>query len=92
MYIILRQETRPWKVRRWGPVAAAHLSAWQAFNPAVGSSGDVGIWREAYLVKAGGYENIYNNMPRHGLGQAGELKPASGARQAARARTAAQQA
>ena len=71
---------------------AAHLPAWQAFNQAVGSNGDVGIWHETYLVKAGGYENIYNNMPRYGLGQAGELKPASGARQAARARMTAQQA
>ena len=68
----------------------AHLPAWQAFNKAVGSNGDVGIWHETYLVKAGGYENIYNNMPRFGLGAAGELKPAAGARQAARTRLTAQ--
>jgi hypothetical protein len=70
--------------------SAAHLPAWQAFNQAVGSNGDVGIWHETYLIKAGGYENIYNNMPRFGLGAAGDLKPAAGARQAARSRLAAQ--
>ncbi len=68
----------------------AHLPAWQAFNKAVGSNGDVGIWHETYLVKAGGYENIYNNMPRFGLGAAGDLKPAAGARKAARTRLTAQ--
>jgi hypothetical protein len=70
--------------------SAAHLPAWQAFNQAVGSNGGVGIWHETYLIKAGGYENIYNNMPRFGLGAAGDLKPAAGARQAARSRLAAQ--
>ena len=68
----------------------AHLPAWQAFNKAVGSNGDVGIWHETYLVKSGGYENIYNNMPRFGLGAAGQLKPASGARKAARSRLSVQ--
>jgi hypothetical protein len=68
----------------------AHLPAWQAFGRAVGSNGDVGIWHETYLVKAGGYENVYNNMPRFGLGAAGELKPAAGARKEARLRMAAQ--
>src|ERR1700722_20128283 len=42
---------------------AAHLPAWQAFNKAIGSNGDVGIWHETYLVRAGQYENVYNNMP-----------------------------
>ena len=70
--------------------ANAHLPAWQAFGKAVGSNGDVGIWHETYLVKAGGYENVYNNMPRYGLGMAGELKPAAGTRKAARARLTAQ--
>ena len=70
--------------------ANAHLPAWQACSKAVGSNGDVGIWHETYLIKAGGYENIYNNMPRYGLGMAGELKPAAGTRKAARARLTAQ--
>ena len=66
-----------------------HLPAWQAFNKAIGSNGDVGIWHETYVIKAGAYENIYNNMPAHGLGAAGTLKDAGDARQAARGRMAA---
>lgn len=65
---------------------AAHLPAWQAFNRAVGESGDVGIWHETYVIKAGQYENVYNNMPPFGLGAAGTLKDAIGARQSARRR------
>ncbi len=67
----------------------AHLPAWQAFNKAIGANGDVGIWRETYLVAPGRYENIYANMPRYGLGLAGEIVDAVGARQAARQRVAA---
>jgi Domain of unknown function (DUF4188) len=55
-----------------------HLPAWRAFNRAVASNGDVGIWHETYLVKAGAYEAIYNNMPPYGLGIAGTLAPAQG--------------
>lgn len=65
---------------------AAHLPAWQAFNKAVGSNGDVGIWHETYVIKPGSYENIYNNMPTWGLGAAGTLVEAKGARKAARER------
>ena len=68
---------------------AAHLPAWQAFNKAVGSNGDVGIWHETYAIEGGRYENVYNNMPRYGLGAAGVLKDAVGGRQAARARMGA---
>ncbi len=64
----------------------AHLPAWQAFNKAVGSNGDVGIWHETYPVKGGTYENVYNNMPAFGLGAAGQIKDAVGARQEARGR------
>ena len=67
----------------------AHLPAWQAFNKSVASNGDVGIWHETYVVKAGSYENVYNNMPPFGLGAAGVLKDAVGARQEARKRLAA---
>jgi len=56
----------------------AHLPAWKAFNQKIGSNGDVGIWHETYLVKAGAYETVYNNMPRFGLAQAGEAVPATG--------------
>lgn len=64
----------------------AHLPAWQAFNQAIGSNGDVGIWHETYLIRNGGYENVYNNMPRFGLGAAAPIYDATGARQAARER------
>ena len=50
-----------------------HLPAWQKFNKSVGTSGDVGIWHETYLVGPGSYENIYANMPAFGLGKAGTL-------------------
>ncbi len=50
----------------------AHLPAWVAFNKAVGTSGDVGIWHETYLAAPGTYEAIYVNMPPYGIGAAGE--------------------
>lgn len=65
---------------------AAHLPAWKAFNTKIGSSGDVGIWHETYLVKAGAYEAVYNAMPPTGLAQAGKLVPAEGRRKSARGR------
>ena len=65
---------------------AAHLPAWQAFNRAVGSNGDVGIWHETYVVRPGAYETVYNNMPPWGLGAAGRLVEARGHRKAARDR------
>jgi hypothetical protein len=55
-----------------------HLPAWEQFNRRVGSDGDVGIWHETFLVRAGEYEAVYNNMPPVGLGRVGELIPASG--------------
>ncbi|MFN0093820.1 MAG: DUF4188 domain-containing protein [Dehalococcoidia bacterium] len=67
--------------------AQSHLPAWAKFNRAIGSNGDVGIWHETYLVPAGAYEAIYNNMPPTGLGAAFEVVPATG-----RKRTAGQRA
>ena len=64
----------------------AHLPAWQAFNRAIGSNGDVGIWHETYIVAPGRHESVYNNMPPFGLGAAGRLVDAVGARQEARQR------
>jgi Monooxygenase af470-like len=52
--------------------ASLHLPAWRWFNRAVKASGDVGIWHETYLVRAGAYEAIYGNMPRIGLAAAGD--------------------
>jgi len=69
-----------------------HWPAWVAFNKRLGASrGDVGIWHETYLVRAGQYEAVYSGMPRWGLGSVGTLVPASGQKQAARGRIAAAQ-
>jgi Domain of unknown function (DUF4188) len=64
----------------------AHLPAWRAFNRAIASNGDVGIWHETFLVRAGAYESVYNNMPPFGLGLAGHLVPAQGRRMSAKGR------
>jgi hypothetical protein len=68
---------------------AAHLPAWQAFQQAIGTNGDVGIWHETYVVRAGAYENVFVNMPPYGLGAAGALRDANEARRDARGRMAA---
>jgi len=65
-----------------------HLPAWQAFNRAVGTNGDVGIWHETYVVPAGHSESVYANMPRYGLGLAGAVFPAKGQRATAAKRLA----
>jgi hypothetical protein len=65
----------------------SHWPAWVAFNRRMrGCRGDVGIWHETYFVRAGAYEAIYSGMPRHGLGAAGRLLPATGAKETARGR------
>jgi hypothetical protein len=56
---------------------ATHWPAWVAFNKRIGSSGDVGIWHESYVVKPGGSESLYSNMPPFGLGAVSELIPAA---------------
>ena len=49
----------------------SHWPAWVAFNARAGKSrGDVGIWHETYLVRAGEYECIYSGMPPFGLAKA----------------------
>jgi hypothetical protein len=64
-----------------------HLPAWVAFNQRMRESrGDVGIWHETYLVRAGEYEAIYSGMPAWGLGRVGALVPASGRKEGARDR------
>jgi hypothetical protein len=67
-----------------------HLPAWQRFNKAVGSNGDVGIWHETYEIAPGRYENVYNNMPAFGLGCAGTIIDAAGPRARADGRRAVQ--
>ena len=67
-----------------------HWPAWLAFNRRVSASrGDVGIWHETYLIKPGNYEAVYSGMPPFGLGKAGKLVPATGARESAAARLTA---
>jgi hypothetical protein len=66
--------------------ARAHRPAWAAFNRAVGSSGDVGIWHETFRVRPGDVECLYHNMPPFGLAQATRSVPARGARESARGR------
>lgn len=55
-----------------------HYPAWKDFNTKIKSNGDVGIWHETYIVRAGEYECVYNNMPKYGLGKIGALVPAIG--------------
>ena len=69
-----------------------HLPAWQEFNRRVGTSGDVGIWHETYVVPPGRRETIYVNMPRFGLGLSAPLRPAKGNRASAAQRLTALQA
>jgi hypothetical protein len=63
-----------------------HLPAWRAFNQKVGTSGSVGIFHETYLVPAGGFECIYNNMPAMGLAAATNHVPVARVGQSARYR------
>ena len=58
----------------------AHLAAWRRFNDTIGTSGDVGIWHETYVVPRGNAESIFVNMPRYGLGLAGAIFPSKGSR------------
>jgi len=64
----------------------SHWPAWVKFNKRIGSNGDVGIWHESYLVQAGRYDSVYNNMPPTGLGAVSELIPATGRKAAAASR------
>ena len=63
-----------------------HLPAWAAFNRAIGSNGDVGVYHETYRVTPGGYENVYVNMPPFLAGAVAELEPATGRKSSARDR------
>jgi len=67
---------------------AQHLPAWQSFNQSIGTDGSVGIWHETYVVRPGGYENVYANMPAFGLGKAGTLIEAKSGLQSASGRLA----
>jgi hypothetical protein len=49
----------------------------------------VGIWHECYVVPAGQYEGLYDNMPAFGLGKIKALHEATGIRADMRARMSA---
>lgn len=67
-----------------------HWPAWVEFNRRMKTCrGDVGIWHETYLVKAGQYEAVYSGMPPYGLGRVSALVPATGSREDARRRLTA---
>lgn len=63
-----------------------HFPALKAFNAAIGDNPAVGVWHETYVVKAGGYEAIYRNMPRFGLAKAFAHAAIDRSRDTARAR------
>lgn len=57
----------------------AHRPAWTAFYARMkGAAGDVGLWHETYLVRAGDYETLYVDMPPHGLASASSDRPVTG--------------
>jgi hypothetical protein len=58
-------------------------------NRRAAATGDVGIWHETYLVRAGQYEAFYGNMPARGLAKAGRFVPAAGRMATAAARLGA---
>lgn len=65
---------------------ATHFPAWVEFNRRLSRGGSVGIWHETFMVKAGAYEAIYNNMPPYGLGAATQLVAVEGSRRTAKGR------
>jgi len=53
-----------------------HSRTWREYyRREKGHGQGAGIWHETYLVRAGEYEAVYNNMPAFGLGAAGRLEP-----------------
>ena len=68
----------------------SHWPAWVEFNRLMKDSrGDVGIWHETYLIRAGEYENIYSGMPLMGLAKAARTADVSADTDAARGRLGA---
>jgi hypothetical protein len=67
-----------------------HAATWREYyRRQAGHGQGAGIWHETFLVRAGEYEAVYNNMPAMGLGKAGRVVPigeASTARLRIRAR------
>ena len=67
-----------------------HWPAWVEFNRRMKDSrGDVGIWHETYIVRAGEYESVYSGMPLFGLAKASRRAEATGELESARGRLGA---
>jgi len=73
-------------LERYARHGALHLKAWKDFNRKAASTKHVGIYHETYIVDAGKHEAVYVNMPKHGLGRATGIVPATGRRETARRR------
>jgi hypothetical protein len=65
---------------------ATHYPVWVEFNRELAKRQDIGIWHETYVVKAGSYECVYNNMPRFGLAKVAESLAAEGTHVSAQGR------
>ncbi|HJQ88528.1 MAG TPA: DUF4188 domain-containing protein [Propionibacteriaceae bacterium] len=66
-----------------------HRPAWAAFNQALRHGGQLGVWHEAYRVRPGDFETVYNNMPPFGLARATRAVVATGRRETAAGRRGA---
>ena len=67
--------------------SAKHAPVWRQWNRlAEDERSGAGIWHETYLVPAGRYEAIYQNMPATGLQNAGAAITVSDDRASARER------
>jgi hypothetical protein len=65
-----------------------HRPAWAAYNRILRSGAEVGVWHEAYRVRPGEFETVYNNMPPFGLARATASVAATGPRETAAGRLA----
>jgi hypothetical protein len=66
---------------------ARHAPVWRAWNRLASDDRErAGIWHETFLVSAGNYEAIYQNMPVTGLQKAGRALTVTEAKESARAR------
>ena len=63
-----------------------HKPAWVRYAQKILGNGVVGVWHETYIVKAGGYEVVYTNMPQLGQGRFRPLVSATGDRATAAGR------
>ena len=69
-------------LERYAKDDMVHSEPWKRFFKVVGLQGDVGIWHETFQVRAGEYESVYGNMPRHGLAAAAGHRPLGSASRA----------